>query len=98
MSNFNKEPTKAQDIIEQSLWLNKYIEINNKTLYWRSWINSGILHINVITQDEIQFKYNLTNTYLAIIQIQESIPKKWLKILKQNVYAVPILNIKNNSY
>ncbi len=65
--------------------------------------NAGILHINDIvhngtflTQDEIQFKYNLTTTYLAIIQIQESIPKKWMKNLKQNVYAVPILNIKKH--
>ncbi len=38
----------------------------------------------------------LTTTYLAIIQIQESIPKKWMKVLKQNVYAVPVLNIKNH--
>ncbi len=76
MSNFKKEPIATQDILEQSLWLNKYIEINNETVYWRSWINAGILHINDIvhngtflTQDEIQFKYNLTTTYLAIIQI-----------------------------
>ncbi len=101
MSNFKKEPITTQDIIEQSVWLNKYIEINNETVYWRSWINVGILHINDIvhngiflTQEEIQFKYNLTTAYLAIIQIQESIPKKWMKVLKQNVYAVPILNIK----
>ncbi len=81
MINFNKEPIRTQDILEQSLWINKYIEINIETVYWRSWINAGILHINDIvhngtflTQDEIQFKYNLTTTYLAIIQIQESIP------------------------
>ncbi len=67
MRNFKKEPITTQDILEQSLWLNKYIEINNETVYWRSWINAGILHINdivhnvtLLTQDEIQFKYNLT--------------------------------------
>ncbi len=38
MSNFKKEPIKTQDILEQSLWLNKYIEINNETVHWRSWI------------------------------------------------------------
>ncbi len=36
MSNFKKEPTTTQDILEQSLWLNQDIEINNETLYWRS--------------------------------------------------------------
>ncbi len=88
MSNFKKEPITTQNILEQSFWLNKYIEINNENLYWRSSINAGILHINHIihnrtfsTQDEIQFKCNLTTTYLAIIQIQESIPKKWMKVL-----------------
>ncbi len=92
MSNFKKEPITTQYILKQSLWLNKYIEINNETVYWRSWINAGILHINDIvhngiflSQDEIQFKCNLTTTYLAIIQIQESILKKWMKVLKQNV-------------
>ncbi len=98
MSNFKKETITTLDRLEQSLWLNKYIEIHNETVYWRSWINAGILQINdflhngtFLTQDEIQFKYNLTTAYLAIIQIQESIPKKWIKLLKQNVYAVPIL-------
>ncbi len=101
MSNFKKESITCQYILEQLLWLNKYIEINNENVYWRSWIDAGILYINDIvhngtclTQDEIQFKYNLTTTNLAIIQIQGSIPKKWMKVLKQNVYAVPLLHIK----
>ncbi len=38
MSNFKKEPITTHDILEQSLWLNKYIEINNETVHWRSWI------------------------------------------------------------
>ncbi len=72
MSNFKKEPIKTQDILEQSLWLNKYIEINNETVYLRSCINAGILHINDIahngrclTQDEIQFKYNFNNNIFS---------------------------------
>ncbi len=40
MSNFKKELITTQYILEQSLWLNKYIEINNETVYWRSWINA----------------------------------------------------------
>ncbi len=29
MNNFKKVPATAQDILEQFLWLNKYITINN---------------------------------------------------------------------
>ncbi len=60
MGNFKKEPITTQDIHKQSLWLNKYIEINNETVYWRSWINTGIWHIcdivhngTFLTQDEL---------------------------------------------
>ncbi len=65
-------PITTLDILEQSFWLNKYIEINNETVYWRSWINAGILHISdnvhngtFLPQDEIQFKYNLTHTIFS---------------------------------
>ncbi len=53
MSNFKKEPITTQDILEHSLLLNKYIEINNETVYWRSWINAGILYINDIVHNGI---------------------------------------------
>ncbi len=34
MNNFKKERITTQDILEQSLWLNKYIEINIETVQY----------------------------------------------------------------
>ncbi len=48
MNNFKKEPTTAQDILEQSIWLNDPITINNKYIHWKSWKNAGILYIKDI--------------------------------------------------
>ncbi len=48
MNNFKKEPTTAQDILEQSIWLNDQITINNKCIHWESWKKTGILYINDI--------------------------------------------------
>ncbi len=36
MENFKKEPRSAQDILEQSIWINKDITNNNKCTYWKS--------------------------------------------------------------
>ncbi len=48
MSHFKNEPNTSQDILEQSLWLNNNIKINNKIIYWKSWTNAGIMYINDI--------------------------------------------------
>ncbi len=68
MGNFKKEPRTAKDILEQSIWINKDITINNKCIYRKSWKNAGILCINDIinktnghflTHKELQMKYNI---------------------------------------
>ncbi len=50
-----KELATAQDILEQSLCLNKYIKISNNTAYWKPWINAGIPYINDIMHNETFF-------------------------------------------
>ncbi len=83
MSNFKIEHMTAQDVLEQTLWLNKYNKINSTMVYWKLWITSANLCINYIihngkylTNQEIQTKYNIETIYLATKQIQDSIPKK----------------------
>ncbi len=43
-----KEPRTVEDILEQSIWINKDITINNKCISWKSWKKAGILYINDI--------------------------------------------------
>ncbi len=44
MGNLKKEPRTAQDILEQSIWINKDITINNKCIDWKSCKNAGIFY------------------------------------------------------
>ncbi len=73
MNNFKKEPTTAQDILEQSIWLNDQITINNKCIRWKSWKNSGILYINdiinpsnglILSHEILQNKFNIKIIYM----------------------------------
>ncbi len=37
MGNLKKDPRTAQNILEQSIWINRDITINNKCIYQKSW-------------------------------------------------------------
>ncbi len=52
MIHFEKEPIPSQDILEQSLWLNNKIRINEKIIYWKSWTIAGILHVKDIINQQ----------------------------------------------
>ncbi len=104
MNNFKKEPTPAQDILEQSIWLNEQITVNNNCIHCKSWKNAGILYINdIINPSNGHFlsheiflpkKINIRIQYMETLQIQSSISKSWTKTLKQNPYSSPISNIQ----
>ena len=90
--------------MEQSIWLNKHITINNKIINWESWKSVGILYINDIinpsdgnflSHEILQKKININTNYIETLQIQSSIPKTWTKKLKQHIYNTPINNIQN---
>ncbi len=42
MNHFKKESDNILRILNQSLWLNKYITVNKKSLHIKSWENKGI--------------------------------------------------------
>ncbi len=35
MKHFIKEHNTTQEILDQSMWLNKHITVNNKCIYWK---------------------------------------------------------------
>ncbi len=103
MENSKKQLISAQQILEQSLWLNKYITIKNKCLYWNSWKKAGISHINdiinqsngnVLFHEALQKTFNFKINYIDVLQLQSSIPKYYMNILKQNTCSTPVTNIQ----
>ncbi len=49
-----------------------------------------------LSHEILQKKFNIKIKYMETLQIQTSIPKNWIKTLKQNIYSTPISNIQNN--
>ena len=45
MQTFNRE------IRNQNIWGNKYIKFNNKSLIYKNWIDSNLLYVNDITDE-----------------------------------------------
>ena len=69
-------------VLEQSLWLNKHITIQQKPICWKNWENNRIRTIsnildeenNVLSYKRLNRTYKLTSTYLELEQIKSSIP------------------------
>ncbi len=82
MKNFKNELNTVQDILEQLLWLNKHIMINNNCTYWKVLKKAGITYINDIINktnghfmrhDELQGKYNIKTNHIVTLQIYSSL-------------------------
>ncbi len=41
---------------------------------------------------------NLKINFIEVLQLQSSIPKNWMIILKQHTYSRPVTNIQNTIY
>ncbi len=82
MNDFKTEPNNILQILNQSLWLNKYITVNKKFLHIQSWKNKGINQVKDIlnekyeflNHDELKQQYNIDTSFLLTLQIHDTIP------------------------
>ena len=89
--NTIKNPT-PEVILNQFLWKNKYFTIENKLFEWTTWKHHGILYVGDILDDNANFlsylemseKYNFQCNFLNTLQIRQSIPLSWRKILTES--------------
>ena len=89
-----KSPTQAI-ILNQTLWNNRYITINNSPYCWKTWKAAGIKKVNDIfvdnsflTPEGIYHKYGVRVNFLEVLQIRQSLPFTWRNIL--NICPVDI--------
>ncbi len=98
MNNFKQTPSNLIHILNQSLWLNENLQINNKYMYNKQFINKGILYKKDILEDKIDFlnhkemisKYKLATTFIECLQLKSCIYLKW----KDQISTVKILENK----
>ncbi len=110
MYNFHNEPSNLQDILQESIWLNRYITSEGSPLYWKPWVDKNILKISdlvnhegiFLSHQQISKKYSISCNFLQILQIRQSIPFSWRQMISNsystfNTYKpLPTLNIRCN--
>ncbi len=71
MKFFKGEPDNFIEILNQQLWLNKHILINNKHIYYKHYENMGLCQIKDLLDNNCEFldyialnqRYKLKNSY-----------------------------------
>ena len=78
------------EILNEKVWFNKDILIDNKPIFYRLWCNHGITKIYDLfnnqgifkTKEELSNDYNLHVTIMELHCIKSAIPKEWVKQIK----------------
>ena len=80
--------------IHRPLWNGYFIKIENEPFYCKPWIDTVILYINVLIDNNgicfkscIEFyqKNNFCGSFINYHSILSAIPKPWIKTLKENL-------------
>lgn len=84
------EPTTIQQVQEEIIWNNDFLQIEHRFQTWQKWKHAGIqmvrdlLHtseLRFLTHEEINSKYNMKSTFIEVLQIRAIIPCKWKRLL-----------------
>ena len=84
---------KDHDCINESLWHNRYILVDNTPMYYKEWdqhkisIIKDILdkHGNMLSKEQIEKKYGLNIKHMMYNSLSSAIPRNW----KHNVNLYP---------
>ena len=99
-------PINFRNIRNEIIWGNKNIKFNNKPIIMLNWINSDLLYINDIIDEngDISEKYILNklkikSNWIAELSIlKQAIPKNWQNILQTENSVKTKVNITDNLY
>lgn len=84
------EPDSEEDVQRERIWDNTYIQIEGQTISWKRLKQQGIIYINDLLHDteprflshtEMAEKYNISASFLEILQIRMAIPCRWKRKL-----------------
>ena len=98
--NFSSLPSLPSSVASQCLWHNKYIKIDDKTIFSSSLSAKGINFVGQLFQnnqqikkwDELKTEFDLIeNNKLFIVQIPHALPILWKDILPN--YTEGIINL-----
>ncbi len=82
--------------VDQILWNNQRININCIPLFYKQWMEKGIIFLkdvldgrgNIMTADEIKDKYGIQMNFLDYASIVKAIPQEWKHWARENVKCI----------
>jgi len=89
--NYREDITNWADIVNQSLWLNSHILVNNKPLWNAYWYEKGIRWLgdllnentgHLLTHTEFDNKFQVNSTFIEYWGIIKAIPREWRRIVR----------------
>ena len=88
-----KDPLNANEFQQEIIWNNRFIGINGKTIYYKTWVNKGILRISDLLDTDDHFlsfenfkcKFGVRYTFLDYAGVIAAIPKAWKSEIVGNI-------------
>ena len=87
------KPDNYKKIIEQPVWNNRYININDKSIYYEDIRNLGVIYMKDIIKADGEIKQiedfnippnkKIASYVLKWASLRDDIPKSWKRILKE---------------
>jgi predicted ATPase len=86
------------------MYSNKYIKFNNKSLIYKNWIDSNLLYVNDITDENgrvsqdylIEKLKNKIIFFSEFSRLKKAIPKEWYVQLSEEKSVKTTINIKKS--
>lgn len=106
----NFDPQTEGEAQEEVLWNNRNIVISGEPFFWGRWREAGINCVNDLlhmteprfsSHQEIAAEFNITCSFLQILQLRSAIPCKWKRLLRsprrQDLLAKPLIKSATGS-
>ena len=81
-------PKTSEEVSREILWNNRFITINNRSVWWKSWYDQGLIRVKdllrengtICSYDEIKELNDIDSwSYVSLV---DAIPSKWKTVLK----------------
>ena len=84
------EPLTRTQVLEEYLWFNPLIKIDNKPVFYANWYKKGIKQLKhllgvdnmILTDNELKNKYKLDFHFFEYFSLRQSIPYHWKNLIK----------------
>ena len=88
----SKDNIDVKEIQHEILWNNRFIKINGKSIYYKTWVNRGILKVcdlfdtqgRFLCLEDFKCKFGVRRNFLNYAGVLAAIPKLWKSKIQGN--------------